>query len=214
MSTRSTLERDPHGGDDLGQARDGRRLRREQGRTAVLDASIDLVLAGISPPTVEQIAEQAGVSVASVYRYFATVDELRSAGIVRYLERYGHLMTLPDDGDHELDHRIGRLVDARLRFYETVEPVARLARRQAASSPETAATLAGVRATLADQLSQRFAVELDRLRPAARAERLATITVLTSFEAWDQMTELGLSRDAIGRAWRTHLRLLLDQRSA
>ena len=43
---------------------DGRRLRREHGRLVTLDATIDLILAGISPPTVEQIASEAGVSVA------------------------------------------------------------------------------------------------------------------------------------------------------
>lgn len=189
---------------------DGRRRRREQGRLATLDAAIDLILVGAGPPTVEQVAAEAGVSVSSVYRYFDTVDELRQACIWRYLERYGDLMAIPDIGHHDLERRIGNLVDARLTFYETVEPVARFARRQAATSADMAATLQRVRATWSDQLAQHFATELAQMEPSARLERLSVIALLTSFEGWDQVAEIGLSRDAISRAWRTHLHVLLD----
>jgi AcrR family transcriptional regulator len=189
---------------------DGRRLRRELGRLATLDAAIDLVLAGISTPTAEQVAARAGVSVASVYRYFDTVDELRQACIRRYLERYHELMAIPDIGHHDLARRIENLVQGRLTFYETVEPIARFARREASRSDDIAATLQRVRATLSDQIAQHFSVELDRMEAPARLERLGVIAVLTSFEGWDQIAEVGLSRDAIARAWATHLRVLLD----
>jgi len=189
---------------------DGRRLRREQGRLATLDAAIDLILAGVSPPTAEQVAAEAGVSVASVYRYFDTVDELRQACIWRYLERYHELMAIPDIGHHDLTRRIENLVDARLTFYETVEPVARFARREASRSADMAATLQRVRATLSDQIAQHFAVELDQMETSVRLERLGVIAMLTSFEGWDQVAEVGLSRDSIARAWGTHLRVLLD----
>jgi len=189
---------------------DGRRLRREHGRVVTLDATIDLILAGISPPTVEQVASEAGVSVASVYRYFDSIDELRMACIRRYLDRYSDLMEIPEIGQYDLADRIRHVVDSRLRFYETVEPIARFARREAARSTDMDETLQRVRATLSDQLAQHFAVELDRLRPAERAERLAVVTLLTSFEGWDQMAVAGLSRDSIARAWSTHLTVLLD----
>ena len=190
---------------------DGRRLRREHGRLVTLDATIDLILAGISPPTVEQIASEAGVSVASVYRYFDSIDELRKACIWRYLDRYNDLMAIPEIGHHDLGERIGHVVDSRLRFYETVEPIARFARREATQSGDVNETLQRVRATLSDQLAQHFSLELDRLRPAERAERLAVITLLTSFEGWDQMAAAGLARDSIARAWVTHLTVLLDE---
>ena len=89
---------------------DGRRLRREHGRIAVVDAMIDLVLAGRTPPTTEEIAAHAGVSTASVFRYFDSLDDLRREGIQRYLERYDHLLDVPEIGEHDLDRRIAALV--------------------------------------------------------------------------------------------------------
>jgi AcrR family transcriptional regulator len=215
MTTRNSPHVPPGGPSDESSgdrsSTDGRRLRREQGRLVTLDATIDLILAGISPPTVEQIASEAGVSVASVYRYFDSNDELRKACIWRYLDRYSELMAIPEIGHCDLAERIRHVIESRLRFYETVEPIARFARREATQSTDMDETLQRVRATLSDQLAQQFAVELDRLRPAERAERLAVVSLLTSFEGWDQMAAAGLSRDSIARAWSTHLTVLLDE---
>lgn len=210
MATRNTD--DAIGDDQFGQPIDGRRLRREHGRIAVIDATIDLILAGYSHLTVEQVAEQAGVSTASVYRYFSTLDALREAGIQRYLERYSHLMEIPDIGEGSLADRIDRLVAARLGLYRSVETVARFARRESVRVESIRETIRLVRLTLSDQLAQHFAHELGPLRPTARKERLAVLTILTAFESWDQMRELGVQPTAIERAWRTHLTVLLDHR--
>lgn len=179
---------------------DGRRLRREQGRIAVVDAMIDLVLEGRTPPTADEVAARAGVSTASVFRYFDSLDDLRRRGVQRYLERYDHLLDVPDLGEHGLSRRICSLVEARQRFYETIEPMARLARAQALTVPELDDALGRVRATLADQLSEHFANELAGLRPAARRELVAVVAALTSYESWEQLRRHGLDRAAVGRA--------------
>ena len=189
---------------DLGETEkvDGRRLRREQGRIAVVDAMIDLVLAGHMPPTADEVAAQAGVSTASVFRYFDHLDDLRRQGIQRYLERYDHLLDIPDIGERGLTHRIATLVEGRQRFYETIDPMARLARAQALTVPELDDALGRVRATLADQLSEHFAVELRGLRAAQRRELVALVAALTSYESWEQLHRQGLGRAAVGRAMR------------
>lgn len=188
---------------------DGRRLRREQGRVAVVDAMIDLVLDGRTPPTVDEIAARAGVSTASVFRYFDGLDDLRRHGIQRYLERYDHLLDVPDVGEHVLTQRIANLVEARQRFYETIEPMARLARAQAVTVPELDAALGRVRATLTDQLSEHFALELSALRPARRRELVVLVSALTSYESWEQLRRQGLDRAAVGRALRHGVERLL-----
>lgn len=188
---------------------DGRRLRREQGRIAVVDAMIDLVLAGHTPPTADEIAARAGVSTASVFRYFDSLDDLRRDGIQRYLERYDHLLDVPDLGEHGLTRRIAGLVESRRQFYETIEPMARLARSQALTVPELDQALGRVRATLADQLSEHFAPELDRLRPARRRELVAVVAALTSYETWEQLRRQGLDRAAVGSALRLGLERVL-----
>lgn len=189
---------------DLGETEkvDGRRLRREQGRIAVVDALIDLVLAGRTPPTADEVAAHAGVSTASVFRYFDSLDDLRRHGIQRYLERYDHILDIPDIGEHGMARRIATLVEARQRLYETIEPMARLARAQALTVPELDEALGRVRATLAEQLSEHFAVELAGLRPAQRRELVALVAALTSYESWEQLRRQGLDRAAVGRAMR------------
>jgi len=188
---------------------DGRRLRREQGRTAVVDAMIDLVLDGRTPPSAEEIAERAGVSTASVFRYFDSLDDLRRHGIQRYLERYDHLLDIPDIGEHDLTRRVATLVEARQRFYETIDPMARLARAQALTVPELDEALGRVRATLADQLSEHFAGELAAERPARRREVVALVAALTSYESWEQLHRQGLDRAAVARAMRLGVERLL-----
>lgn len=189
---------------------DGRRLRREQGRAAVVDAVIDLVLAGATPPSADDIAARAGVSTASVFRYFDSLDDLRRHAIGRYLQRYDHLLDIPDIGEHGLARRVANLVEARQQFYETIEPMARLARSLALTVPELDDTLGRVRATLADQLSEHFAAELGGMRPSRRRELVAVIAALTSYEAWEQLRRQGLDRDAVGRALRTGVERLLS----
>ena len=188
---------------------DGRRLRREHGRAAVVDAMIDLVLDGRTPPTADEIAARAGVSTASVFRYFDSLDDLRREGIRRYLERYDHLLDVADLGEHGLARRIVAVVEARQRYYTTIEPMARLARSLAVTVPELDAALARVRATLADQLSEHFAAELAPLRPARRRELLALVAVTTSYETWEQLRHQGLDAAAVVRATRHALSRLL-----
>ena len=192
---------------------DGRRRRRELGRLAVVDAVIDLVLDGGRAPTADQIADRAEVSVASVYRYFESLDELRRLGVQRYFERIDHLIAIPDVGEGSLPGRIDSFVASRLEFYRVTEPMARMSRYQALDVEQMRTTLARVRATLADQVAQHFAPELAPLGRAARQDRVAVIAALTSFEAWDLMHEQGLDQAAIRRAWRASLTALLSATS-
>ena len=171
---------------------------------------IDLVLEGHVPPQAELVAERAGVSLASVFRYFATLDELRHEAIGRYFERYSHLMAIPDIGEHSLSRRIDNLVRARVEYHEAAAPMCRLARRQAAPISEISDTLDRVRSTLTDQLSAHFAAELAGLRPSVRRERVAVISALTSFESWDLLHTAGLGHDAICRALRQSLHRLVS----
>ncbi len=173
------------------QVVDGRRLRRERGRRAVIDAMIDLVLEGSAPPPADAVAARAGVSQASLFRYFATLDELRHDAIARYFERFDDLIAIPDIGEGGPGERVGRLVAVRDELYARTAPMARLTRRQSTDVPELAETIDRLRSTFADQVAQHFAPELEGLASPAREHRVAAIAALTSFEAWDQLALLG-----------------------
>jgi AcrR family transcriptional regulator len=170
---------------------DGRRLRRERGRRAVVDAMIDLVLEGRSPPSADLITERSGVSQASLFRYFATLEELRRHAIERYFERFDDLIAIPRPGEGSRADRIERFVAARDTFYDRTAPMARLARQQAVAVRDFATTIDRVRASFAAQVAAQFAPELREVAPAERAQTVAVIAALTSFEAWDQLAPLG-----------------------
>ena len=176
---------------DAEQRADGRRLRRQRGRLAAIDALIDLVLEGSGPPSAGAVAERAGVSQASLFRYFATLDDLRQEAIGRYFQRFDGLIAIPDIGEGSLEHRIGAFVAARDRFHQASAPMARLIRRHSPEVPDLAESLERLRSTFTDQVAQQFAPELDRLSRARATRRAAAIAALTSFESWDLLSSLG-----------------------
>lgn len=190
---------------------DGRRARRERGRRAVAEATIDLVFEGLSPPTVEQVAARAGVSVASVFRYFETLDELRDETIRRYFDRFAHLIEIPDIGAGSRQVRIKRFVDCRQTLYATTEPMARFIRRRAPRVTALDELLHRNRATRADQIRQHFAIELENLPPGRRVELVGAISTLTSFESWAELRDdHGHNSIQIRRAWTRTLGQLLS----
>ena len=113
---------------------DGRRARREQNRAAVLDALAGLYREGIYSPSTAQIAERAGLSSRSLFRYFDDVDDLNRAAIDQQLARARPLLQLGAEPDDPFATRVEQLVDARLRLYEAIAPAARAARVADATS--------------------------------------------------------------------------------
>ncbi|MFP4513931.1 MAG: TetR/AcrR family transcriptional regulator [Acidimicrobiales bacterium] len=190
---------------------DGRRARRERNRTAVVDAMFELLTEGDVPPSVDDIADRARVSVSSIFRYFENLDDLQRQTIDRYFERFAPLFDVPStDGD--LDDRIAALVDARLTLYEAIAPLARLARVRAGDQPVIAASLAETRRFHGAQLRTHFAPDLVGLARAETDDRLDLVDTLTAFEAWDLLRDTRQrSRRQIRRIWLTGVRAVLAQ---
>lgn len=189
---------------------DGRVARRERGRRAVIDATLDLLLEHGVLPTPEAVVQRAEVSLSSLFRYVDGLVELQLAAIERFRERYGDLFEVPEPDGHSLSDRVSMLVDARLRLHSTVAPVSRLVRRRLDDTSGLDEALKEIRATQLVQVRRYFAPELAR-RSAAEADDLAhVITTLTSFESWDMLQGLaGRGPVQIRRAWRSALLSLL-----
>ena len=194
---------------------DGRRARRERGRSAVCEAMIDLVFEGHQPPTTEQIAERAGVSVASLFRYFDTLDDLRRDTTDLYFDRFSNLFEIADIGAGSLAERIERFVDARATLYETTEPMCRLVRIRAHESQAVSNMIDLVIASRADQIRDHFSPELSLVTTAGADDLTAVISTLTSFESWDQMCQQHRrTHRQVRRAWATALARVLQPESA
>lgn len=189
---------------------DGRHARRERGRLAVIDAMLSLVSEGHVPPAVEQIAERADVSTASLFRYFDTLEDLRQASTAVFFERNPRLFEITDIGEGTLSQRIDTFVASSLALFEENEPMARLVRLKAVEVTATNEILHRLRATRADQVRHHFDEELRAMSPATQVDVVMVISTLTSFESWGQARhDHERSRAQVRRAWVAALTKLL-----
>ncbi len=173
---------------------DGRHLRREQNREAVLDTLATLFAEGDYQPGTNEIARRAGISPRSLFRYFDDVDDLHRAAIERQLAAARPLLELPVDPSAPTAEKVERVVDARMRLYGTVGGAGRAARIAAHRSPVVAAQLRDARAYLRGQLATLFAVELSR---PGRTGLLPALDALCSFETHELLRfDQKLSRPA------------------
>ena len=189
------------GVDQSAERRSGRTPASTARRARAIDAFIDLVLEGHLPPSTGQIAERAGISMATLFRYFETLDELRRDAGRRLMERFP-IARVPDVGEGTRRERIERLVSTRVELWEKVHLLARLQRSQALHDPGAARMIDAVRRSMADEVRRHFAPELRALTAAQRDDAVASIASLTSVETWEQF-RLAYDRSPVQtrRAW-------------
>ena len=182
-------------------------------RVRALDAFIDLALEGHLPPTVEQVADRAGISKATFFRYFETLNALRCDAAARMLERFP-FVRVADPGRGPLRERIERFVALRVELWEKVHLLARLQRSVVLQDADAARMVDFVRSAMADQVREHFAPELRACSPARRDDAVALVAMLTSVESWEQFREtFGRSPLQTRRAWVRAIEAILCARS-
>jgi AcrR family transcriptional regulator len=170
---------------------DGRRLRRQQNRDAVVDALVALFGEGIYQPSSNDIAERAGLSPRSLFRYFDDIDDLSRAAIAQQLDAARPLLDPGVGAEAPTALKTTRLVEARVRLFEATGPAARAARVCAPRNAILAAQLHESRSYLRRQLRTLFAPALG----GDRAGLLPALDALCSFETHELMRgDQGLSR--------------------
>lgn len=185
---------------------DGRRLRREQNRAAVLDALVELFEEGEYTPGTTKIAERAGISPRSLFRYFDDVDDLHRAAIERSRMIAAPLAVMDIDPTRPTTEKIDAFVHARVLLHETVGNAERATRLSAHRHTVIAEQLREGRAYFRDQAAEVFAPELE----GAGAALLPSIDALCSIETYDLFrTTHGLSRAKATTALVTALTQLL-----
>jgi TetR/AcrR family transcriptional regulator of autoinduction and epiphytic fitness len=187
---------------------DGRRARRERGRLAVIDAMFELLQAGKVPVSAELVAERAGVSVASVFRYFDGLDDLQYQTFGRFRERFEPLLAVEPRGVAR-SGRIAAFVSSRLDLYEQAGAIMAVGRLRALEHEPLVAASAEMRGLLADQVRTVFAADIAAMATTG-PDLVAVIDALTSLESWDVMRKThSRSRRQIERAWRQGIDALI-----
>ena len=122
---------------------DGRRLRRALNREAVVDALLDLYREGNLRPGTDLIAERAGLSPRSLFRYFEDTDDLAGEAALRQQIRALPLVVLEVEADADFDERVRVLVEQRFRLFGEIGNAALASRLRAPFHPRMAEALAG-----------------------------------------------------------------------
>ena len=174
------------------EQRDGRTVRAERTRAALVDSLLGLLDEGHLRPTAAEIAARAGVSERSVFQHFPDREALFEA-VAR--EQYDRVLpTLqPIDTSLLLDARIEQLAEQRASLYERIGGVRRAALLIEHESSSVAGWLTAARKAKAAEVERVFRRELEAIPADEREPRRAALIELCSWSAWD--------------AWRTHQRL-------
>jgi TetR/AcrR family transcriptional regulator, regulator of autoinduction and epiphytic fitness len=158
-------------------ATDGRTRRGERNREAIIDALITCYDDGILRPSVQEVADRAGVSARSVHNHFADVEALRAEVAQRQWERCARFAGALDRS-RPVSARIEELVARRAAIYEEVTPVRRAALLSVDRSPTIAANLSRLDRTLRRQIEHAF--DLD-------AEGLDAVDAVASWDTWNRL---------------------------
>lgn len=178
------------------RTRDALAFRDDRARDAIVDAMLGLYHRGIADPTALEIADQAGVSLRSVYYHFSDLESLAIEAVGRQRAQIEPLLITPITTG-TLDDRITETVERRCELYEVVTPVRRAALLIRHRSPTIDDNLAFLAKVLREQLATTFAPELATADVrSGRCALLDALDVATSWEAWERLrTSQALTRD-------------------
>lgn len=96
---------------------DGRRLRSERSRTAIIEAMLALQDEGVLVPTAHQVAERSGINIRSIFRHFEDMEALFEAADRQLRESY-EAPFIGGDREGSLTERIEHAVEQRAAAYE------------------------------------------------------------------------------------------------
>jgi len=181
------------------EQRDGRTVRAERTRQALVEALLGLLDEGQPKPTAAEIAARAGVSERSVFQHFPDREALLEA-VAR--EQYTRVVPtlVPIDSSLPLPDRIEQFAQQRARLYEQIGGVRRAGLLIEHESTSVAGWLTTARQQKAAEVERVLRRELDATPPDEREPLRAVLAMVCSWSAWD--------------SWRSHQRLSVPRSRA
>ncbi len=171
------------------EAVDGRRLRSERSRLAIIEAALALQEERVLVPTAQQISDRAGVGIRSFFRHFEDMEALFEAADDHIRDSYEALF-LGGDRDGTLEERIDHAVDGHADAYESVSNMVQGTQAQLWRYETLRKNYARNQRGLRKDLD----AWLPELKSVPRGTREA-IDAITSFEMWHRLRyHQGLSK--------------------
>ncbi len=168
---------------------DGRRLRSERTRLAIVEAYIELLREDPRIPTAATIAERAGYSVRSLFERFPDMLALRTAA-TDHAFAVGNAQAPARDADGDRATRIRSQVWTRSHVCENWLPLWRALQANHGEAAELKIRIDYVRRMVMARMEHMYAPELAVLDEMPRRRTLYALEALTDFESWGRMREL------------------------
>ncbi|NCZ69907.1 MAG: TetR/AcrR family transcriptional regulator [Actinobacteria bacterium] len=186
---------------------DGRRERGARNKAAVVQALLHLYESGEIQPSAARIAEVAGVSERSVFRYFDDMEDLAATAIAIQWERV-HQFYEGLDASGNFEERLEAMIDHRLRLFDKTIGVGRASAVASARSATVTSAMNHRRAILREQAIAQFAPEIAKNKNADTVSRIIDYTL--SIENIEYLrTSVGLSRPRTRETLATAIRLAI-----
>ena len=180
-----------------GSCVDGRVLRGQRNREAIVDALLDIYACGNLRPTAGQVAEAAGLSTRSVYHHF---DDMKSL-ILEVAERSEQRVSSPDYealGTLPLDERICRYTKHRFDRWSVTAAVMRAGLLAEYDSKVVAELMQVSRRKRLDELRAVFGEDIGRTDDPVAT--VGGLDVVLGFEMWNRLIRMRrLGRDRATR---------------
>jgi AcrR family transcriptional regulator len=164
---------------------DGRSARRQRNLDAVLDVVLEMFAEDMMFPSIEQASQRSGLSLRSLYRYFADPGELVEAAIMRSREQAVDITHIPHIGEGPFQERLNDFVSMRLRAYEATGSLYRATIHNAVHHRPVRDELMKTRRMAHEQFAVQFGPELAALSAQSRSSALEAGDILTQFDSID-----------------------------
>jgi AcrR family transcriptional regulator len=180
---------------------DGRRLRSERTRQAIMDAYIELLRESPEIPTAAQIAARAGISTRSIFERFVDLQGL-SLATVDYAFAMGEAQAVARNVDGDRPTRVHSHVQTRASTCERWLPVWRVVVANQGRLEDLRDRVTFIRRAIVKRMELMYRPELEMLSAEERRDLLIALESLIDFESWGRMRELhGLSFDEACSVW-------------
>lgn len=186
---------------------DGRRARGARNKNSVVSALLELYESGEVQPSAARVAQLAGVSERSVFRYFDDMEDLATTAVSIQWERVQPFYRdLRSHGSFE--ERLQNIIDHRLALYDKVSGVYRVALVASLRISAAAEAVEQRRSYLRRQARKQFQTEIERhSHPSAAA---SIVDYSLSLESIDYLRRsAGLDNQQIKNMISENLRLVL-----
>jgi AcrR family transcriptional regulator len=174
---------------------DGRVLRGERSRDAIIDALLELIQEEHPQPTAREVAERAGVQPRTVFRHFQDMAGLNAELSARLSAELKPIL-LGADYTGSLEQRVATVVRVRGEIFERLTPFLHVSRTHRLRFEFVRADHKAMVLELRQNLQSVFPELRGVVQPSS-----AMLELVFSFEAWDRLrSDQGLSAARARRA--------------